>query len=500
MPPPRTEASQPTVVEPSGSRRPGLFVDATGVVRWGAQPAVGITRVELTVCEHALRDPSIGLVVFDPLEGAYRHVSPRLRAYVAFIGNVTRTQLRTGWRDRLQVAFSFLPEQAVYQDNETARRLADALVGSKRRRGLLFQLVKLAVRLGLWGALALRAPLALARRLWRRTRLQRLLTDDPSGGLLLVSHEVNRHPQIVPALQAAGAVGAHVVYDLIPVRHPDLAGVRFRRSMARFFQRVLTTPEPVVAISQATRDDLLRWNDETLKAPYPFDIPVCPLGSQLVAPDCPDEEIPALKGRRFAVYCSSIETRKNHDFLVRVWGQLATMLRMQELPDLVLIGRKTSGWEALQAALAEAPHVATRVHVLHGIPDIQLRWAYRHACLGLFPSSAEGWGFGVAECLAYQLPVLHSDIPVLHEVAQGLMPAAPVRDVEAWAAQVRDLLTHPGRIDNLRQAIARHYRPVDSAAFAEKLFSHLRKMAKDVTSGSGVGQAACARQPADIQG
>jgi len=80
------------------------------------------------------------------------------------------------------------------------------------------------------------------------------------------------------------------------------------------------------------------------------------------------------------------------------------------------------------------------------------------------------------------------------------MPAAPVRDVEAWAAQVRDLLTHPGRIDNLRQAIARHYRPVDSAAFAEKLFSHLRKMAKDVTSGSGVGQAACARQPADIQG
>jgi glycosyltransferase involved in cell wall biosynthesis len=446
----------------------------------GGQPAVGISRVELTLCEHALGDPLIGLVIFDPLSGVYRRVSTRLRAYVAFICAVTRTQLQASRYDQIRTAFSFLPEQIVYQDNETARRFADALLGSKQRRGVVFHCTKYGLRLGLWGALALRAPVVAARRLWQRIYPPEPLVVGTGRGVLLVSHEIRRHPEISAALARAGVEGAHIIYDLIPLRYLALTGPRMRHSLTAFFRRVLTAPERLIAISYATRDDLLRWNAEEVKAAYPFDIPVCPLGSQLLASDSPDAAIAALMGRRFVVYCSSIETRKNHDFLVQVWARLARELDATALPDLALIGRKTTGWDALQAALAAAPEIVPRVHVLHGVPDIQLRWAYRHAWLGLFPSSAEGWGFGVAECLAYQLPVLHSDLPVLHEVAQGLMPAAPVRDLEAWATRLRDLLMHPESIDLLRQKIAQHYRPLDGRAFAADVLSCLYKMANDV--------------------
>jgi hypothetical protein len=451
-----------------------VLIDSTGVIRWGAQPAVGIPRVELNICQFALGASDTNLVMFDPINGSYRLVSPRIRRFIEHIATTARRRASFGMMERIRTAFAFFPEQVAYQDYETARRLADAVAGSQRS-GVVYNIAKFSLRVALWTAAAPHLAYRLA--------MRHLASKPPTAwagdrSIVLVSHKVNQHPLMPQALNEIGATGAHIVHDLIPVFQPELTGPRFAKTMSKHFRSILTDGDPIIAVSNTTRDDLLRWNAEVVKANYPLEIAVCPLGAWHGPDDEAEAPIPELMGKRFAVYCSSIELRKNHDLLVAVWRELANVLPLNELPDLVLIGRKTSGWKALQTEIAAcSPALAAKIHVLQGLRDMQLRWAYRHALLGLFPSSAEGWGLGVSECLGYGLPVLISDIPVLHEVAQGLMPAAPVRDVAAWTSALRDLIAHPDRIDALRQVIADRYRPLGTDEFAANVVANLRRFA-----------------------
>lgn len=457
------------------TKSPLVLIDATGVIRWGAQPAVGIPRVELNICQFALASPGVDLVTFDPINGTYEPASPRIRRFIEHIATTARRRASHGALDRIRTAFAFFPEQVANQDYETARRLAEAVAGPQRS-GVVYNIAKFSLRVTLWTAAALRLAYRLARRYLAPKPPPEWAGDGP---IVLVSHKVNQHPLMPQALEKIGATGAHIVHDLIPVFQPELTGPRFAKTMSRHFRSILTDGDPIIAVSNTTRDDLLRWNAEVVKANYPLEIAVCPLGAWNAPDGEAEEPIPELAGKRFAAYCSSIELRKNHDLLVAVWRELANVLPLDELPDLVLIGRKTSGWKALQAEIVACPPaLAAKIHVLQGLRDMQLRWAYRHALLGLFPSSAEGWGLGVSECLGYGLPVLIADIPVLHEVAQGLMPAAPVRDVAAWASALRELIAQPQRIDALRQMIADRYRPLSTDAFAANVVAHLRGFAE----------------------
>lgn len=463
---------------PSKLTKNRIYVDATGIVRWGAQPVVGIPRVELNICEFALDAGSasnINLVIFDKTEGIYRPASPRIREFIAHIAKVARTRAQRRMLDRFRAAFAFFPEQVVYQDYETARRLADAVVGSQQRSGSWYRIAKLILRIGLWTAALPHLATIAARKVLHQFPLQPPTGSTGERAIVLVSHAVNQHPQLHRALRDMNATGAHIVHDLIPIRQPGFAGTRLRKKMEQHLCRVLTASEPIIAISNATRDDLLQWNADEVKANYQREIAVCPLGTQMNSEAIAEEEIPELAGRCFAVYCSTIEVRKNHDFIVAVWRRLATILPPDILPDLVLIGRKTNGWNALFNELKASTKIAQKIHVFHGLPDSQLQWAYRHALLGVFPSSAEGWGLGVSECLANGLPVVISDIPVLHEVTQRLMPSAPARDLLAWTKILGDLFENPQRIEDLRSAISERYRHRPAQEFADDLLSYLQR-------------------------
>ena len=96
------------------------------------------------------------------------------------------------------------------------------------------------------------------------------------------------------------------------------------------------------------------------------------------------------------------------------------------------------------------------------------------AYLGVFPSSAEGWGLGVSECLSFGLPVIHSDLPALSEAAQGLMPSFAAGDGEALHAALFDLLSAPEKVEALRAVARTRYRAGPESGFAEKVYSRLR--------------------------
>lgn len=438
-----------------------LLVDATGVLNWGAQPPTGIQRVEFALCKAVLDDKRLDFVAWDRATGQFSCLTNRERAFVRYI-------VGGEWEmasEHRQAQWRFLGLQLKFFSNEGARRLAASLVG--KRSGLAYSLTKTCIRFAQWVALAGRSVGAL---------LTRPFAGRPSPNtkrLVLLCHHTNRKGGLDKALQASGLAPVFLIHDVIPVTDPELAAPHVVRSMRGLFERVLKREERVIAISHATRDALLQWNEEEVKARYERDIPVAQLGAALLDLEGTIEPVPELEDRPFALFCSTFEKRKNHMFLVEVWRRLIEE-RGELVPDLALVGRPANTYCEVENLVAASPGLAGRVHLLTELGDPQLRWAYRNARFGLFPSSAEGWGLGVAECLANGLPVLHSDVPALNEAAQDLMPALPVRDMGRWVAAISDLLDED-RLEALRAKAGEFYRGGEHE-FANIVFAHMEAM------------------------
>jgi len=132
----------------------------------------------------------------------------------------------------------------------------------------------------------------------------------------------------------------------------------------------------------------------------------------------------------YIFYPANITVHKNHETLLVAWAHFA---RRQEIP-LVLIG---DGVEILRAENHAIPGRHWRETGLRGlmnrlglipgkdlfpfsyVSDDDLLYIMNHAKALIFPTHAEGFGLPVLEGVARGVPVLCSDIPVLHETLAG---------------------------------------------------------------------------------
>lgn len=449
-----------------------IWIDCTGILRWGPQPMTGIQRVEFSLCSYALDHPdTCGLCAFDHVAKAYRPITKGARDYlVSIIRNQKTDFKRLSKREKL----AHLPVQLFYADNETARRLAVAVRGTETRKGFLYGLTKTAIRLVIWGYAGLRAAYQVLRRPFAGRVGKSASAENGHPPVILLSHEVNRSPSIGRLVAEAGLREVDIVHDLIPVLMPELVSARYSQNLDRFFARILKARLPIITNSNAVRDDLIDWARTKFGLTSFDNISACPLTGVFPLSNV-DAPIPQLEGRRFAVFCSTFDVRKGQWLLVAAWKRLANMLPSDQLPDLLLIGRTGGGWEDARKELDTASaEVRSKIHIFHNMPDAGLNWAYRNADFALFPSRAEGWGLGVSEALHNGLPVIHSDIPILHEAAQHLMPSARPWDVDAWTSALHELLETPGRLDELRTRIKTDYLVADPEDFPKCVVARLQ--------------------------
>lgn len=450
-----------------------IWIDATGILRWGPQPATGFQRVELGLCEYALDNPdSVGICALDTVTLRYVRADAVMLDYIRLILRLSESSAGTVSRAE---RFAHLGLQLRFADNETARMLACIVLNTERRRGAGYVITKTAVRLVLWCYALLRFAASLPS-VVRDHGFRRGSGLSDESPFIIVSHEVNRHRGIERALSWVGAREANIIYDLIPVLMPKFTSTRYSRKMGELFVRILNKENEVFAISQVTANDIRSWDHDVVKSAGKYRIHICPLNSSVRSDPTKDVPIPELVGKPFALFCSTIDIRKGQWLLVAVWNRLSKMLLPEALPDLVLIGRKGTGFADLERELAAAQPVADKIHVLHGIKDSSLNWAYRNALLTMYPSRAEGWGLGVSESLAHGVPVIHFDIPILHEAAHNLMPSAAVDDVDAWTSVLHDHLAHPQKIDALAVRIRKEYKPGEPGDFARCVVSRLHEV------------------------
>jgi glycosyltransferase-like protein len=178
-----------------------------------------------------------------------------------------------------------------------------------------------------------------------------------------------------------------------------------------------------------------------------------------------------------------IEPRKGSVFLLQAMAILAKEL--DPAPALVVVGGHSFQDHAAyrEEALGMLPGLGLElgrdVVLLGTVSEEELHEWYRSADALAFPSVNEGWGLAVLEALAAELPVVTSDIPVLHEYLtdHGTAVMTRVADPESLAAGMAELVVDGGlraRLVAAGRSLAGSYSWGHTADEHARLYSQMR--------------------------
>ena len=309
---------------------------------------------------------------------------------------------------------------------------------SKTARRLLYWPCKLA-------SLAISLPLRAL--LWlNRNALpapQRAVPLQVQAGDQLVLLDSSWHDDIFPLaekLKRQGVGIVSVIYDLIPLTHPQFCDAGLVKVFDRWFDWIAATADGFMAISQTISEQVdseiqRRLGEaEAAKRWHGY----FHLGSELdllrnEARVHPDLQRMFRDPAPVYLMVSTIEPRKNHAYLLDafelLWAQGSNA-------RLCIIGK--IGWkcEVLVERIKRHPQWDKRLFMFNRINDKSLEFAYANARALVFPSHVEGFGLPLVEAMQRGLPAMASDIPVFREIGGEFMAYFNLDDPQTLADRV----------------------------------------------------------------
>lgn len=216
-----------------------------------------------------------------------------------------------------------------------------------------------------------------------------------------------------------------VVYDLIPILHPQFHPQQLRDVFGRWFAQVLQHSDLMLGISRTVQADLVPFVEQKVRTGQkPCALDWFRLGADFVgdasarltaaARTTRASRWPELKPGDYYLAVGTIEPRKNHAFLLDAFEQL---WRDGSSARLVIAGK--IGWmcEAVADRIRQHPEINRRLFFSDGISDQELNQLYAGAKALVFPSFVEGFGLPIVEAFQHRIPVLASDTRIHREVA-----------------------------------------------------------------------------------
>jgi glycosyltransferase involved in cell wall biosynthesis len=311
-----------------------------------------------------------------------------------------------------------------------------------------------------------RALLELAAALIRRPAAPGLLMEDAadvepadvdfcSGDWLInLGSAWNRpyEPADLASLRARYVRFAVLVYDIIPELFPEWSVRETMTDFRAFLRRTVTAADIIFTISENTAADVGHFL-RPLKAPPP--IVVLPVGSQSppAVGAAPAAEKP------FVLLVSTIEVRKNHALMFRVWQRLLKRMPESAVPELVFAGK--IGWLTgdFLTQLDNCGWLGGKIRIVDMPTDEVLESLYRNCLFTVFPSFYEGWGLPVTESLSFGKTVAASNRASIPEAGADFCTYYDPENIEEATAVIRGLIEHPERVAALEAMIAEKFRP-----------------------------------------
>jgi alpha-1,2-rhamnosyltransferase len=291
----------------------------------------------------------------------------------------------------------------------------------------------------------------------------------------------------------AGAMVATIVYDLIPLTHPEYVGPRRSEKFRSYLDQVVRHSDTIIAISKTVRDDVRNYIEvQPSRAELCQDIRSFVLGAEFSNPQSnstqswnQDSIRPVIKSlfdaqceyspRKHPPYLmvASFDPRKNHSQALDAFDLL-----WQKHPDLNLCfaGRSGTMCAELMQRIAEHPKLNRGLWVFHDLSDVELHHAYARCSGVLLPSIVEGFGLPIVESLWHGRKTFASDTPIHREVGGkhceyfALFDPQDLADrIETWE-RLRASAPHDSIQDNgFAKFTAKRFKPITWRESTEQL-------------------------------
>ena len=248
-----------------------------------------------------------------------------------------------------------------------------------------------------------------------------------------------------------------LIYDLIPIENASFVEQQHVVQFRRWLGEAIPVADVVLTISRHSRDALIKWAAQAgCQLPR---VEVVELGSGLSdRPLDADEEVISFP-RPFVLFVSTIEVRKNHRLLVRVWRRLLERHGADAIPTLVFAGQ--IGWlvDDLLADLAASRYLDGKIVLMPGLSEAELRQAYRSCLFTVFPSLCEGWGLPVAESLVQGKFCVASNSTSIPEVGGALIDYFDPSNDDDALAKIERVVLDPAYLASREARLRAEYRP-----------------------------------------
>lgn len=238
--------------------------------------------------------------------------------------------------------------------------------------------------------------------------------------LLDSSWYINFWDEIVRFKKQGGRL-YNIVYDLIPITHPQFCDNYLVHVFKNYFYTSAVYVDKYICISNAVAKELKVFLENNLESKKVPQISYFHLGSDFNVKSYSDEyvdlEIKKVFNKKIPIYLivSTIEPRKNHEYLLKVFDEL-----WSDGNDvgLCIVGR--IGWKVDKIVndILSHPNLGKKLFMFNEASDADVSYCYGHSTALLFPSIVEGFGLPIIEGLQRGLPVFASDTEIHREVGK----------------------------------------------------------------------------------
>lgn len=442
----------------------------------GGRRPTGIQRLAFELCQEMQRldgDDRIGFVRHDRLRDGLGVVS--WGNVAALFSGLTETQ---GPRPSAPAASGDLKDRLRSRFRPLVGRLPPDLVAP------LVRMLKAQMEAMLAAAATARALLHLATGALRRrddTRARgdvaRFTAEARPGDMLFIpgaGFVHTEYPEFIARLRARqGLRVALLIYDIIPVRRPEFVGVAFSESFGDWLDGMLPLCDRIMAISQSAAGEATAHAAARGIALRDAILPI-PIGTGFSAPPAPPATNPDLPAPgSYALFVSTVEPRKNHQLLFRVWRRLIETMPAGAVPTLVFAGKQGPLGEDMMQQLRGTGFLGGQIRMIDQPSDGDLTALYRGCLFTVFPSFYEGWGLPVSESLAFGKPCIISNATSLPEAGGNLARYFDPEDVPGATALIRAVLEDRDGLAAWTRRVETEFRPVSWQESARVVMEHL---------------------------
>lgn len=463
-----------------------LWIDVTDLYRWGLGHLTGIQRASASVLsELMIARQDVQLFAYDPATQILRKVEinslPRVvRQHIGVRDGVlpgetdnppaiikvqsrglhdafVRARLRWGPRlwflkpavRRLRSAFKRQSDK--WRSRETVEAVKDFQRSARHLLGLIWRNSTGRERAARSMVLAPIAPISPDAALFRAGDV--CLALSATWGF-------SRYGDVIAAnLRASGARCINTLYDLIPTLFPQWVLAGQSQMITLWVRQQIANAEVILTISEFQKQEISKYIETDRLPRRPIEVIHLGDNPKLMASAATSLPLPRyVPERKFVICVSTLDVRKNHGLLYRVWQRLIEELGA-DCPQLILIGTPHLHVSDFLHQIRYDRSVNRVITHLHDVSDEELAWYYRHCAFTIYPSIYEGWGLPISESLSLGRYCIAANRTSLPEAGGDLVDYFDPFDFVGCYTLVHRAATDPDYVKTYEERIRANYVP-----------------------------------------